>query len=398
MNDYRCFKALPIAIAVLALQVGCGTGGTDDGSDRRSCTELEGSGALEGGVVLDDDCYSVASSLTVTSGEVEVPAGTVLYFDADTGLSLEQSARLTAVGSDSAPVEFRGDTSELGYWKGIRLDSSGPHQLRDVVIADGGSTEWNDEVPIRRGGLVISANSADVEIENATFEQHEFAAVVTDAALAEVDISETRFEHNDAPMRLHPNQVDGLGGGNSFSEHRHDAVFVHGDEPVSRNGSWSPQSVAYRIEEVVAVESNLTIEPDTVVEFERHAGLDFDGGTLSIDAVSGARVRLQGSRDSAGYWRGLRFRDTPSSRANELRNVEIRHAGSQPWDDSWSNSQAALLVHDGGHLVINDAYIADSDYHGISVRDGLVEGCDGLEFDDIYRHATHSYEEGETCG
>lgn len=395
MRRRLIIATLAIIAAALAVASGCGA---DDGEpESRSCTTIDDDADIEGGATLDEDCYEITDPVTIDRGELEIAAGTTLYFDRHAGLSVEGPARLLIDGAEDDPVELRGDTAQLGFWRGIKLDSSGPHRISHARIRHAGSQSWDDEHAPARGALVVFADSAQLEVADTEFDHNEFAALSTASPVAEVEISTSHFADNDVPLRLHPNHAGAVDSNNSFSDNRRNVVVVHTDEPISRVSTWQPLTVPYEVEEAIPVESLLVIEPGTTVAFGRDAGLDVDGGLLEADAYDAAAIHFVGARQNRGYWQGLRFRNTPDPDHNIMTNVEVLHGGSQRWDSNWSNSQANILVHDGGRLHIDHAYIADGDYHGISTRNAIVAGCDSLEYDNLYRHREHSYDGDDVC-
>ena len=374
----------------------CGSSDSEDGdSDSRSCTAVEVSEELSGGVILDDDCYIFSRALGIDDGELVITAGTTLYFEQDSGLVVQQSGQLRIEGSADEPVILRGDDEELGAWRGIYLESSGPHHITHARISDAGGRLWDFAHELTRGGLVLNGG-ASVDVDEVHFMNNEHSAITSASPDTVLTIDNAYFADNDLPMRLHAPLIDSLTGALSFENNRNDYVFVHTGEPLTTDATWVPLDVPYQFESPLPVHSHIIIEPETELIFERHAGLDFHGGTLFVDATGSDPVRFVGATDTAGYWRGLRFRSTPAT-GNQLTNVEVLHAGSERWDTSWSNSQANVLVHDGGNLTINHALIADGDYHGISTRDAVVTGCEGLTFRDNRRHDSHFHDGDEVC-
>ncbi len=396
MDDLMRWSAISI-LAAAAIGAGCGLiGAEDDDSDGRSCITVDDGEELEGDTTLDGDCYQIDDPLVITSGETTIAPGTTLYFGSDAGLSFEQSSTLTIGADGDETVELRGDDAELGYWRGIELRGHGPHHIEGARIADAGSSSWSDD-QVRRAGLVVADNRVDVAIVDVEFDNNEHAAIVTDAALASMEVTDSRFVNNDVPMRLLAHHPDGLGMGLSFADNRRDVVIVRGDDPLTEDVEWPDLAVSYRVDDIVTVEGRLAVASGTTVEFDRHAGIDVAGGVLDAEASTHDPIRFVGTNDSAGYWRGLRFRSTPSTDISRIAHAVVSHGGSERWDHGWSNSQANVLVDDGGRLAIDHTLIADGDYHGISVRDGYVTGCEGLEYDGLRRHDYHPTSEDDEC-
>lgn len=369
---------------------GCGLFGDDDGdTDSRPCTAIADGDELLELSPLDGDCYSVDDSLSV-HGDVEIEPDTAVYFHADTGLSIAGDGQLTVRGSAEDPVRLRGENDEVGHWRGIRLVSSGPHRIEHAVIGDAGSGRWDVGHKNTRAALVVDDDQVTLDISDAVFKNNEFAAISTDAADAEMTIASSHFEQNDVPMRLEANHLVNLDADLEFTDNRDEIVAVHTDKPALRSGTWRALSAPYQFEQPVRIEGNVEIEPGTTLRFEQHAGLDVDTGLLEAVGTIDRSIRFVGANQTRGYWRGIRFRNTTPSAFNRLDFAEILHAGSQRWVELWSNSQGNVLVHDGGRLIVDHTRFANGAYHGLTTRNSVVDGCTGLEFDNIHRHETHS--------
>lgn len=393
------FSRWLVSLVAVSLLSACGLVSDDeDGdTDSRDCTSIDNDDALLETSPLDDECYFIADRLTADRGELVVEPGTTLYFDVDAGLSIEGNATLIATGEPDDPVSFRGEHSELGYWRGLRIASAGPHLIEEATVADAGSSRWDTARPHTRGGLVVDGDAPDVDIAETSFENHEFAAISTHAPEAELSIASSHFSKSDYALRIEAAHIGGLADDLVFDDNRNDVVAIHTDEPVVESAVWPALEIPYRFDEPVRVQRTVEVKPGTTLAFSRHAGLDFDGGTLIAEGTSDELIRFVGTTDSRGYWRGLRMRNTAPEVYNRLQHVEVLHAGSERWMSRWSNSQGGVLVHDGGRLDINRSLIAHSGYHGLSTRDAVVDGCIGLKVDDTHRHGLHAYDGDDVC-
>ncbi len=392
------FHHLPAVLTISAFAFfGCGSSGSEDSdSDPPSCITIENSTEIEGDTTLDSDCYTIEAILSIDHGTLSVSGGTTLHFSNGSGLSVQGAARLQVIGDTDQPVVLRGTEGERGLWRGIYIDSPGPHQLEGLQLQDAGGDNWAGQPHLTRGGIVVGSDSTELQIMDSHFRNNEYAAITTATPDATIEVSRSRFEDNDFPLRFHANHLSGIDGDNHFVDNRTNAVLVHTDEPVLRQSTWAALDAPYTFDEIVQIKNLVTIEPGTTLSFRRNTGLDIDGGSLRVDASNAQPVRFVGVHDTPGSWRGIRFRNTPPA-GNQLTHIEIHHAGSERWVQDWGNSQAAILVDQDGFLDLNDALIADSDYHAISVRDALLVGCEALRFENNHRHSVHSYEDDESC-
>ncbi len=83
---------------------------------------------------LTEDCYFLQGCVRVTSGfSLTIPAGTVIFADANAELQVERGAWLNVNGTSNNPVVFT--TNQLvsnrtpGYWKGITIAGNGVNNI-----------------------------------------------------------------------------------------------------------------------------------------------------------------------------------------------------------------------------------------------------------------------------
>lgn len=153
------------------------------------------------------------------------------------------------------------------------------------------------------------------------------------------------------------------------------------------------------IDGIVTVKTALTVGPGTTFIFREGGGLDIDGGLLRADGSAEPEnpIRFLGAHHVPGYWRGLRFANTPAPAFNRLVNVEIAHGGGELWIERKSSTKANLFVDEGGRVEINDSAVLDSGHHGISNMGGEIAGCENIYFDNIERHSAYAEEGSQTC-
>lgn len=122
-----------------------------------------------------------------------------------------------------------------------------------------------------------------------------------------------------------------------------------------------PAPVDYRVECVVDITSDLTIEPGVVIEFAENAGLGvYDGGTFKAEGTSEAPIVFKGEQNTTGFWRGIHI-ETRSVN-NIIKHAEIRNAGS---NYVYCCNDAATILLKGGLLALENLVIEDGGGNGI---------------------------------
>lgn len=110
------------------------------------------------------------------------------------------------------------------------------------------------------------------------------------------------------------------------------------------------------------VSATLTIEPGVVVLFDKEADLYIkQNGALKAIGSETAKIVFKGGQDTKGYWGGLYF--DSGSEENNLRYCVIENAGDR--DRSIPARTSAVVVHNGGRLVMRDTRVSKSGGYGI---------------------------------
>ena len=392
---YLMIVVIAFALYIPALSA-CGSSDEDGDGTRDDCTLFDN---LDDRSHLDDPCYLVQRRQVVDDRTLSVAPGTIVYFEDRAGLHIDGQASLKIEGTADDPVTFRGHSDRFGAWRGLHITAPGPHQLDHLHLRGGGDDRWDLTEPFTQAGLLVGHPDADLSLRHAHLSFNAGAALSATAG-ASLTIEASHFHDNDLPLRITPHQLQALGPDNHFQDNRHHAITLHvdTDAPLTDDAHWPALDVPLRLDDVLTVEASLHIDAPNTLLFGRHAGLDVgDGGRLLVDAHLDEPVTFRGTTDDAGHWRGLRIHASNPLAPSRLAGVEILHGASQRWDPNWSNSQANLLIHKGGHLHLSDALIAHSDYHGISVRDATLQGCDDVQYDSNRRHDRHHYDGDDVC-
>jgi hypothetical protein len=122
----------------------------------------------------------------------------------------------------------------------------------------------------------------------------------------------------------------------------------------------------------IEVRSGLTIEPGTVVKFDKDIKLSIDsGGSITAVGTPEARIRLEGFLEVQGYWTGLCF---DGNRESRLEYVDLLWAGqAQASGGGTTGGQACSAaiggVNEGGEAVaIKNSLIAGSSTQGLDAQ------------------------------
>lgn len=117
----------------------------------------------------------------------------------------------------------------------------------------------------------------------------------------------------------------------------------------------------YYVEGTWSINSNVTVEPGTVIEMAAGATIIvYDGGSFNAVGTDEDKIVIRGEQSTPGYWDYIRF-DNSINVLNELSHVDIIDGGG---NSSWN---ASLYCYSGGRLKVNNTSIQNSQSYGMIV-------------------------------
>ena len=78
------------------------------------------------------------------------------------------------------------------------------------MLEDAGGTQWSG-AEYTRAGLYVKGDDVQLTIEHTTFRNHGGAALLADGDQARLTVSQSRFESNEASIKVQPNLAGALG-------------------------------------------------------------------------------------------------------------------------------------------------------------------------------------------
>lgn len=133
------------------------------------------------------------------------------------------------------------------------------------------------------------------------------------------------------------------------------------EDVVLTNLQNGPNETDYFIEGNWTINSNVTIEPGTVIEMSAGARINVNStGSLTAIGTSSEKIIIRGAQSTPGYWDYIRFNDANNTK-NELSHVIVQDGGG---NNSWN---ASVYCYNGGRLKINNTTIKDGSNYGFIV-------------------------------
>lgn len=386
---------------------------------------LPDGGALDGGsgdgglgpIVFDDnveadttwgptapagDCDVVVKSKPVrVEATLTVLPGTKVCFEANTGLLVEETGALNAVGTASERITFTGKSETQGYWMGIAIRSNNNANVLDGVDVRfaGSSTPFccgfSEGTETARAALLVGDGSTGALLTLARSRVSDSGGmglfVFKDSRLP--GFVENVFAANaGAPLAVPLVVVNDLdaasvySGGTSPNGKRIVRVIPYA--PTTADVVMKKLDVPYGMSEGFAdedfdVRAALTIQAGVRLEFEAQGGLLVrEAGRLVTAGTLAERIILTGRSATPGFWKGVALLGL----ANALTQTSITHGGSDTTfccgffepnsgGGTGSSTKAALVVGDSGSaasVTLTDVAVTHSKNRGVSKLNGTV--------------------------
>ncbi len=316
---------------------------------------------------------------TFVNAPLTVAPGAVLEFDQSTSLYVNVTGTLDLTGTPSEPIELRGIEPIRGYWKGIRITSDSAQNVFDhVVLRDAGESPWSGDTRLVAALFLMEGR---VAVTDSTFTNNAGYGVQALANATFGAFSNNTFTENDAPMWLDPDRVGEIDDTNSFlaNDDQFVRVTFGNNDAVSTAQTWPALTVPYRVSDRTFVRAPLTIAAGATLEFDQDVEFIVTdlNGALTIAGTTSERVRLVGSEDLVGYWRGILIQTASAS--NSIANATISNGGGTGGETQFVF--ANVEVQNGSLALVGFAdsvEVTDSGGHGLYVGGSTLTGCIAL--------------------
>lgn len=344
--------------------------------------------------LVDDGAWAAldvpyrVQSRTYVEGALTIEEGAEFEFAQEVELVLRDSGSLTAVGTETAPIIFRGVAPSRGYWKGIALAAGGTGSPPEVgatfdfcEISDAGSTPFSGRSDSITALYMESTSAA--QITNTTFSNNASYAIWASSDARLVDFEGNTFVENGRVMLLHPDRVGELNSNITISDNDINGVEISfgNTDAVTQDATWANLGAPYMIQNRIYVDAALTIDAGTVVEGAQGVSMIMRDGTLTVNGEEAEPVTFRGQNEiEDGYWQGLRFET--NSAENVLSYANLLHAGSDEWTGA-ATSDGAIYVAADAQVTLTNVTVGPGGGHGVVLAgedSGL--GCTDVTFED----------------
>ncbi len=309
--------------------------------------------------------YVVSGTLYVKGNALlTIEPGVTIMFDGnDGGLTVEENAGISMVGTPDKPIVFTGPTNNPnnGSWEGIAIYSKrNDNRLEYVQFIRGGSADYWDNnavVAINGGGRVHMNNCLiDGGLKCGLFSTGAFYSF-SNNVIKNVPSYPVWMDANEA--------LYSLGSDNTYLNNGKNYIYVDlSSINMEDHTTLKRMSVPYYFPHGYSFDGafKYTIEPGVTMLVGSAKDLKVQPQTTFIaDGTVDAPITIRGYEDEAGYWYGMRF---DSEKAASVMNyVNISGGG---YNDDWYN-RYNLYIADDCRLTLTNCVFSKSQYYGIEV-------------------------------
>ncbi len=334
------------------------------------------------GVISEDTVWTKAGSPYIVRSTVTISVDAVLNVEPGAEIYFVQNQELIvrgmlrAVGSQDAPIIFRGTVEIPGWWRAIHIQNEGSAILEWCEISFGGATH---------GAGVLKTGSGGLRLANSTIRRTNGDGLRVAAGYSFFESLGNRFLYNNNGVRAGTN-VSFFDRTSTFTGN---SVDIHLDGgTINTVVKWGTSS-----DYSMVLGGDVTISPGALLEIERGTVLKFrQGNRLMVNGLLEAvgsedepiyftdwrddSVGGDANRDGtetlpeAGWWRSINVSNDGSA---VLRHCVISYAGR--------SDGAALLKSGNGSLTVTETRIINTAGEGLRIAAGYSS----------FAHANNSY-------
>ncbi len=345
------------------------------------------------GSVLNEDATWVELGIPArflnTTVDIEadwiLEPGVDLEMPQDMMLRVGSEGTIHAEGSAGAPVWLRGVQDEVGYWRGLSVDSkSSANLLAHVELRNGGSDRWNgnsDSI-----GAIWLTSNGKLEVRDSSLSASGWYALIATPGADIEGFAGNDIHDNVRALNVSGDAASQVEASNSFSANSDENVVrvgLNSETKVNLSGEWAALEVPFFLSNRLRINNDLSLAAGAHVQVAQDVEiLVAPEASLGAAGTAGDQVIIEGREDIAGYWRGINYASTSAD--NLLSYTQLRNAGSDEWagPDSKASLYIGKLSHDGS-ATLSNVTLGNSDGYAVLIREGSSISCSSTTFEDV---------------
>lgn len=309
--------------------------------------------------------YLVTKTILSVNADLTVMPGVSVGFEDDHGLFVNVNGSLSAVGTASDSIVFRGESGAKGSWRGIGITSNNTaNKFQFVKLTDAGSDGFDGAGIL--ANLIIE-DDGKIAVSNSRIENGAGTGVYVRSLASQLtDFSNNAITENVSPVTCSINDYHFLKGNTDYSGNTNDYIVSITGSTTSENVTWGKLNVPYKLaDRVQFIGSAITVEAGAQFLGQSGSGLEITtSGSLDATGTANEIISFTGEQDTEGVWRGLNFQSNNAS--NKLIYCEVSHGGQEGFDGA--NLKSNVIVEGNGRLIIQFSSITQSADVGVYLR------------------------------
>jgi hypothetical protein len=324
--------------------------------------------------VRDNIPYSIYEEAQINEGvTLTIEPGTVIQFERPFD-GLYVNGTLIARGTELSPIVFTSDDSvkQPGQWRVLSFKSTAStnsvleHCIVECAAAPAGGYVGN----------IMFESAPSVLITNSII-RHSFAhgmiVLASDPRIWACTFTNNGATNNGLAIAMRAECLPVLRN-NTATGNGRNAIGIYGYY-ITRTGTWVRDNIPYTIYEEAQINEGvtLTVEPGTVIQFERPFDALYVYGTLIArgTAINPIYFTSDDAVKQPGQWRALTFKSTAST------NCVLEHCIVECAAAAAGGVAANILIESAPSVLITNSIIRNSFAHGMMVQgsDSRVLAC-----------------------
>jgi hypothetical protein len=314
--------------------------------------------------------YYATRSVQITAG-LTLDPGVVIECASDVSIFVNgANAYLSAGGSASKNIIFRGSEQIKGWWKTINFNSVNlKNKLEHVKVLHAGSSA----IAGYKTAVYINSNaSCRAAITNTLISMTDgYGLCVEGNNNGLIEFSENKFTDNTAaPLVVGAENLYSLDKASIYTGNGVQAIVVktagNGNVVFSASGSIKALSIDYHFYSSAELKANITFEPGVICLFNSGKRLWVTAtGALIANGSASEKITFSGITSSPGAWNGIELGS--SSPENTINNAIISYGGNS------SGRKANIYMSNPSKLSLTNSTISDSQTWGVFLAPGSTE-------------------------
>jgi hypothetical protein len=325
-------------------------------------------------------------------GDIEVnaaltiSAGANVVMCAGASIDVEPSGSITAVGTATSPIVFKGEVASPGYWEGLSIQSNNPNnRLEYVTISDAGSYWGWDYANLYLNG------AGRLVLKNSTFANSQAVGLFAADGTTITEFTNNTFSGNTTVgLSVEAQHVASLDEASNYNDANGEAYINVRSGAINTNQIWKRTTTPLLLLSTVEVNAGLTINAGSTVLFEAGEGMDIaDSGWLFAVGTASMPINFKGRFATPGYWAGIRIQSNNPN--NKIAYANITDGGSY-----WAWEYSGLVL--DGRLELDNSTISNSNSWGAYVYGSSTMICGGATQTDAAGVMTYNTITGNGVG